>query len=432
MGTRRARGRRAIVVGAAVAACGGTYGADPPATAPKTTTDQGDGSAPAGDASSTTDDGGTSLPECRAQRIVHLVGGGGGLAWFTLLWPVPSVIGSFDPAYAYDDPTLAAPAPGTSTAHPLYARKVQGDVLWAKTGTHATPTVLVSGTNQTHTSSPNTTTMGAHEIVAAGAAAQKALAAPVPALRFALRALRYGPAPDAPAIRDVANVDEAVEAIAEVKTLTDAQRAELGPAAGDLDAWTGAAAPKSVVDLATLLYFTAAAFRHGLVGTVVMPALGGTDPHGAFADGAATLHADALARVLHTFYEELNKTTEPACSHDGAAVSLADNVLLLVSGDTPKNPFVRDAWPDGSPGGANWIYARANGYLVPGWFGQVTPSGKTDFNPTTGALDPATSADDAKRASLAGILFAMTRGDAAYVASLDGGSYQGLVPSTLP
>ena len=25
--------------------------------------------------------------ECQAQRVVHLVGGNGGLAWFTLVWP---------------------------------------------------------------------------------------------------------------------------------------------------------------------------------------------------------------------------------------------------------------------------------------------------------------------------------------------------------
>ncbi|MBX3201863.1 MAG: hypothetical protein KF894_27255 [Labilithrix sp.] len=414
------------LAGATIVACGGMYGADEPAA----TTDRADGGAD-DDAPSPPPDGGEpTTRECRAQRIVHLVAGMGGLAWFTLVWPVPSVISSFDPAYAYDDPTRAAPAPGTSTAHPLYARRVDGAIVWEGTGKQPMPTVLVAGRNQTHTDSPITTRMGAHEIVAAGAAAQESLAAPLASLRFVLPALHYGPAPDAPPIRDVASVGDAVDAIAEVTTLTEAQRAELAPGA-DLASWTGPNAPGAVVALATFLRFTATAFRDGLVGTVVMPAMS-TDPHEVFSNGNAAPTADALGRVLHRFYEELSQSSEPSCTRAGEAVSLADNVVLLVSGDTPKNPFRRDSWPDGTPGGANWIYARANGYLVPGWFGQVTPTGKASFNPSTGALDPAAAADSAERAALAGVLFAMTRGDAAYVAGLDSGTYQGLVPADLP
>src|SRR5262245_31188734 len=81
-------------------ACGSAH--DPEAGAP------GGGPAGASDAGSNTTppptstpptstpdataDARTPLPECGAQRVVHLVGGFGGLAWFTLVWPAPAVI----------------------------------------------------------------------------------------------------------------------------------------------------------------------------------------------------------------------------------------------------------------------------------------------------------------------------------------------------
>src|SRR5207249_2300792 len=106
-----------------------------------------------------------------------------------------------------------------------------------------------------------------------------------------------------------------------------------------------------------------------VAGTIVFPALR-DDPHGAFADLAhERYYADSLARILHRFYLELAAHDEPVCSHHGYALSLADNVVLVVTGDTPKNPFARAGWPDGTPGSANVVFVRANGWLVPGWFG---------------------------------------------------------------
>src|SRR6202161_1388171 len=49
----------------------------------------------------------SNLPECTAQRVGELVGGNGGLAWYTLEWPVPNVIENYAPTYAYDNPTYA-------------------------------------------------------------------------------------------------------------------------------------------------------------------------------------------------------------------------------------------------------------------------------------------------------------------------------------
>ena len=70
------------------------------------------------------------LPECTAQRLVTLVGGNGGLAWFTQVWPVPDVIVSYESDYAFDNPANAMLVLGMAAAHPLYARLIDaGPVL---------------------------------------------------------------------------------------------------------------------------------------------------------------------------------------------------------------------------------------------------------------------------------------------------------------
>ncbi len=100
------------------------------------------------DASSPGDHGPTSdLPECQAQRAVYLVGGYGGLAWFSLVWPVPKLVTSFESTYAYDDPSLVANV-STDSAHPLYARKLGDRAVWDGRGLAPQPSVLVAGWNE--------------------------------------------------------------------------------------------------------------------------------------------------------------------------------------------------------------------------------------------------------------------------------------------
>ena len=54
-----------------------------------------------------------AIAECSAQRAVYLVGGNGGLASFTLAWPLPAVIQHFAPQYAYDQPAKALSVGGS-------------------------------------------------------------------------------------------------------------------------------------------------------------------------------------------------------------------------------------------------------------------------------------------------------------------------------
>lgn len=372
--------------------------------------------------------------ECVAQRTVHIVAGNGGLAWFSLVWPVPEVISGYEATYAYDDPAKAALVPGTTGGRLLYARKIAGRTLWDGIGTHGAPTVFVAGTNQTHTNSPQTTRLaGGTEVVAAGAALQSGLAAPLPVLSVG-NLSSYGSAPGAPKVAMLANIEGAVEAVRSVTPLSFAVEQDLRPAPAKLATWTDPNGPAALVNFAKALLFTANAFRLGLISTVLLPAFN-DDPHGAFAGGNAmvTARADALARILDSFYAELATNVEPKCGHAGKALSLADNVVLIVSGDTPKNSFQRSGWPDGTVGNSNLLYVRSNGYLKPGWFGGLSPTTRTNFDPTTGAAKSGAGPDpDSTAAAQLGILFAIARGDAASVARASAAPYVGVIETPLP
>ncbi len=369
------------------------------------------------------------LPECTAQRTVHIVAGNGGLAWFTLAWPVPAVITANNPSYSYDDVTLASQVPGTEAGHPLYARRIGARILLDGTGTHPQPSVFVAGTNQTHTNSPQTTQVGAVEIIAAGAALQGGLDAPVPVVMIG--SLPYGPATDAPMPAVGSDIEDAISAINEVTPLSAEVEASLRPTNATLASWgIDGSTPASFATLARNLLFAANAFRLGLVSTVVIPGTN-DDPHSAFDGGTAPQRADLLTKILDGFYTELAAHSEGTCGHNGPPLSLADNVVLVVSGDTFKNPFDRAGWGDGTPGGANLLYVRSNGYLKPGWFGALTPGTRTNFDPDTGA-PTALGAVPATNAARLGLLFAISRGDTAAVTAVSSAPYGGLVASPLP
>ena len=87
------------------------------------------------------------LAECKAQRAVYLIGGVGGLAWFTLTWPAPAVITGFQQAYAFDD-VANAKIVATEAAHPLYVRRIASRGLWEGRGKDPHPSVFVAGTNE--------------------------------------------------------------------------------------------------------------------------------------------------------------------------------------------------------------------------------------------------------------------------------------------
>ena len=139
----------------------------------------------------------------------------------------------------------------------------------------------------------------------------------------------------------------------------------------------------------------------------------------------------SLVGILDGFYAELASVNELGCGHNGAPLTLADNVVFVVSGDTPKNSFTAAGWPDGSAG--NLLYVRSNGWLTPGWFGDVlSASTKTNFNPTTGALDPAATNEASLAAAVNGLLYAIARGSAPAVSAFNTSPYAGVVAAPAP
>jgi hypothetical protein len=404
---------------AGVAACGTTEGdTDPEASGAATESPQ----------QPTADSGNiavaSSLPECKAQRAVYVVAGNGALSWFTLVWPAPAVITGFQPQYAYDNPAAAKDVTVTA-AHPLFARKIGTRVVWQGRGSHPQPSVFVAGFNETHTNTPssivNSATAG--NLAGQGAAIQTTLPSTIPVMTFGTVG-PYAAVPGAPLAINVVSLDTAIAAFA--GRISPAQQDALRPTAVQLVPYVPAGATTAETNFGTTLAFTANAFKLGLINTVMLPAFA-DDPHGAFAGGTAGPRADHLASALDAFYTDLAATPEPACSHLGQQITLADNVVTVVDGDTPKNSFNNAGWPDGTPGNSNWLYLRSNGFTKPGWFGDIQPTGRTNFDPTTGLTSAAAAVAPATAATYAGVLYAIARGNKARVTVVTSAPFDGVI-----
>jgi hypothetical protein len=361
----------------------------------------------------------TPTVECTAQRVVHLVGGDGSLAWFTLEWPVPDMITMFAPNDAYDD-VMDVENVTTDVAHPLFVRRFGGSSLWKGVGAHPEPSAFVAGLNETHTLMPSSTTVNhGSEIVAAGATLQASL---VP--RFAVVVIGgvgpYGPATGAPPATAAMDIDAAI-ALFDMAT-----QAQLRPTPQQLARYVPMTAQPIEITFATELAFTANAFRAGLLASVVLPAFD-EDPHTAFDGGTATARANDLAMALDAFYRDLAMTNEPTCGHGGQPLSLADNTVTIVSGDTPKDSYNKLGWVDGTIGNANILYVRSNGFTKPGWFGEISPMARINFDPTTGALDPMGPNSVSTDAAWAGALYAIARGDDTAVARFTQAPHAGVI-----
>lgn len=234
----------------------------------------------------------------------------------------------------------------------------------------------------------------------------------------------YGSAMAAPAAVSVTTLDSAVAAF---RGLVSAEvEQQLMPSPAQLARYVPPGATNAENLLGSRLAFTANAMRLGLVGSVVMQAVA-DDPHGAFDNGTAGARADHLAAMLDEFYRELAMSSETACDNAGTPLSVADNVVTVVVGDTPKNSFATAGWSDASPGLANWVYVRSNGFTKPGWFGAVQPGTRVNFNPTTGAADPTATIADSTAAAFAGALYAISRGDKAKVRLVTGAAFDGVI-----
>lgn len=441
--------------------------------------------------------GGSAMAQSAAikRRTVNVVGGTGGFAWFTMLWPTPRVITGFNTSFGFDNPSFVVKSNSAALeGRDLYVRKnASGQPLWSSFGDKKLITSMVCGASSAHSVAATNTvivpggTGGNLGLYAGQAAIQSTLKALVPVIgiKFNGTDMPYGNAPGRPNAASVANPNAMVglfssaasrlaqrlqakanqdvyslyhkaflgltrtsdrvtysRALGDARVAVDllAQNlgAQLKPAPNQVNQWvagigqTPAAPVKGIVgDLAEALIVTANAFKLGLTAQVNIP-FGNDDPHTAFVDTAlATRTADQMTNILESFMAELDKNVDSAPNQGGK--KLSETTIMTFSGDTPKMPFVANNWPDNTPGGRNWIYVMSQGLIKPGWFGDLRTNGATDFDPATGQLvTGAINGNTVLDGALGSILFAVTGGDDRAVRDFVANpNYQGVIKPVL-
>lgn len=412
-------------------------------------------------------------------RSINILAGSGSFAWFTLLFPPPRVIKEYKPAdYAYDDITKAAAIPNLPGQRELYVRLVNGEPLWQKFGARKRVTALLCGRSNTGDVAPagsgssNTITNGIGgqvQLFAAQAAIQSSLEPLVPVVcgTYNGRRMTYGRAPGSPqatyldnpsaypqifdsgavqnpwflgneanltrfarAFRSAVRYSPYVRDKRSHPALEAAERAfplvgtrfstrlQLNP--NQVKAWSSEL--EKLAPMASYLITTSTALKLGLLGQVIIPGFN-DHPVTAFWGDAGRI-ADALARMLQIFLEDLASAPDPYAP----ARPLSDGVLITISGDTPFDPFKgKPNWA--SSFHANWIYVMSQGYLKPGWFGDVKPTGTVPFNPASGLNETSgLSVETYTDGALAATLYAVSQGDLRRVQSeFYNGDFRGLI-----
>jgi hypothetical protein len=158
------------------------------------------------------------------------------------------------------------------------------------------------------------------------------------------------------------------------------------------------------LDIAKTLIIGVKAFQLGLTSSITLEALG-DDPHGAFNNmNSLTNTVTNLGAMLDGFMGDLRGTPDDSCSGS----TLADNFVMTIAGDTPKNPLNRNGWPDGTPGGSNWMYVLGAGHIKTGWHGGIDRDGNVQgFNPATGENMNNLNRGDTAEATNAAVAYAI-------------------------
>jgi hypothetical protein len=384
-------------------------------------------------------------------RFVGMVGGNGGLAWFTQLWPhLAQITIAGSSHYAVGQGKDQAMAAGDKPMKvgpdaPLLAGKKM--------------TAFICGVNNTHTtigiSTPIIST--GVNMFAAAAALQTLQPTLVPSIAVGAQ-LPYGTAVGTPQVATVANAAGMVDlfnsasslaggalasasdaalfeayykanlslhAAAGLPTMSAGLRtgkvaanllgknlaSQLRPSADDLARYgitAGTAAKLS--SIGNTLITTAKAFSLNLTSHVMMPAFL-DDPHGAFQD-VPTLIATVkqLSKMFDAFMADLMAIDDPMC----AGRKIGDNLVMAVCGDTTKDALAPNGWADGTMNNHNLMYVMGNGYIHSGWYGGINAQKQlATWDVATGA-DTTTGMTSAQLAApaAASVLYAVARGDA--------------------
>lgn len=386
-------------------------------------------------------------------RSFHIVAGNGGFAWFQLLWPHVGVAqgtganlafhaqGQATPALA-DKPLVYAPE------SPFKTLPSNKQISCFMAGAN-----LDNGAQHSQTPGAFTTEINANtNMIASIAAIQTANPTLVPVI--GVTPLFYGTAPGAPPLVTVgsaaglvdlfnssasqallknpkaAALNEAyykaflglnaaagkvttIRALDNAKTAnsllgknlserlrpTDQERALYG-----VDASTQTA----LLEIADSFIVGVKAFSLGLTSCLILPAFL-DDPHDAFADMAGLVtKVSTLGKIFDGLIKHAGQIPDPS----GCSRTLADGIVFTVHGDTPKDPTIRNAWPDSTPGNANWIYVYGNGLTKTGWHGGIDAGGNVSgFDPETGNAVAGQASTVTTRAAAAAAAYAVAKGD---------------------
>jgi hypothetical protein len=389
-------------------------------------------------------------------RHIHVLEGTGGLANWTLPFPVPAVIkgtnqqgshyaiGQGKDAAGYDKPFANGP-----------------DTPW-QTGSTWKISAFLGGNNQTHTDDPDATLkLGNNGLIASASAIQQANPTLIPVLMVGkfTGGTVFGSAPGAPSVSTVPGPNDLVglfnsqasrallqtpdngalqeayykaflglNAAAGRSTVAKAYAtgklsmnllaknlsSQLTPTDGDLSAFgVDSNSPSAVANMSRSMITTVKAFSLGLTSMLVVRGFN-NDPHGLFAGGntdAANV-GSSMGKMLNGLYALGKSLPDPACS----AKTLADALVFSVSGDTYKNPFNRDGWGDGTPSGTNLLYVMGAGQIKSGWFGNLVDGNTAQgWDIGTGNVNPGLDLNQAgaslAAAGAAAALFAVAKGD---------------------
>lgn len=412
------------------------------------------------------DGGGTALADTASgsttMKSVHLIGDNGGLAWFTQLFPYPSVAKSGQNGVAYYASTAPVAAPTDNPA--VYAP----DSPFQKLPKSKQMSAFVIGTNETHTKAPaSALALGTSNLLAVASAIQGASPSLLPVM--AINPFAFGTAAGAATPATVANAAGLVDlfnsaasqtllkapqnaAIGEsyFKAFLDLNAAspraavqktyatgrvatnllaknlasQLAVSAADMTRYgLSASTPTNVAEIGKAMCTAVKAFSLGLTNCLVLPAMQ-DDPHGAFqSPGTLAANVKTLGMIFDAFMADCMALPDPA----GGSHTLGDTVVLTITGDTPKDALNSSGWPDNTAANHNLLYVMGNGYLKTGWFGDLSAAGKlTTWDPNTGGAGTMTSAQLATYGTSAAA-FAIAKGDARRVQDFNGTPPPGVV-----
>lgn len=426
--------------------------------------------------------GGSALADqAKPYFMVNLILGTGALSRATVIWPVRQVIENNQDQFAIDGPVNSRfQKARLATGRTLYNRVVDGKAVFVDKPW----SVFVAGQSQAHSTFQNfngntvqITQGGNANLFAASATIQSALHALIPAIGVQRNGQSpiFAPAPaGTPA---PSNVPDGQAMVGLFSSAASTLMTRLAPAGNrdlfqqyysaflGLAKWAGRPTyervkgdvstalglvvknlatelqvkPGQVADwggniaqsderlraITEVLIVTANAFRLGLTSQVTLPAFN-DDPHGAFA-GDPTPLFDGLARVLQSFQVACDQIKDPVKSDK----RIGERLIMTISGDTTKDPFQRSGWPDGTPGGMNLLFVQGNGLIPAGWFGDVNPGGRVNWDPETGKNDGNVPTATCTSAACGAVLFAVSGGSKDAVRQFYNGPLDGVINPNL-